>query len=104
MLARVKVGDLVEIISGKDKKKRGAILEISKDKSKVVVRGIALATKFQKSKNPGEKGVLIKKEAFIHACKVMPICPKEDRPCRVRVSVAADNKKVRVSAFSGLKI
>jgi len=104
MLARVKIGDLVEVISGKDKKKRGAVIGISKDKTKVMVHGVALVTKSQKAKKPGEKGSLVKKEAFIHACKVMPICPKADRPCRVRVGVAADGKKVRISAISGLKI
>jgi large subunit ribosomal protein L24 len=104
VLARVKIGDLVEVISGKDKKKRGVVLSVSKDKAKVTVRGIALATKYLKAKKPGEKGSVAKEEAFIHICKVMPICPKTDRPCRVRVGVGADGKKVRISALSGLKV
>ena len=104
MLARVKVGDLVEVISGKDKKKRGVVLAMSKDKKKVAVRGIALATKYLKAKKPGEKGSIAKEEAFIHVCKVMPICPQTDKACRVRVGVGADGKKVRISALSGLKV
>jgi len=104
MLARIKVGDLVEVISGKDKKKRGVVLAVSKDKAKVTVKDIALVTKIEKSKKPGEKGSFVKKEAFIYACKVMPICPETGKPCRVKVGFSADNKKVRVSAISGLKI
>lgn len=104
MLARIRVGDLVEVISGKDKKKRGVILAISKDKKKVSVRGVALVTKFKKSQKAGEKAELVRKESFLHACKVMPICPQTDKPCRVRTESAADGKKVRVSASSGLKI
>ena len=107
MLARIKVGDLVEVRSGKNKGVRGKILEFSKDKTKVKVEGVALvnarpkktvANDSQKNEGP------LKKESFIHACKVMPICPQTSKPCRVRASVTAEGEKVRVSAKSGLKI
>lgn len=110
MLARIKVGDLVEVVSGKHKKKRGEVIEISRDKNKVKVNGVAIVTKFSKKKvgvSSGSNipvGGIIKKEAFIYSCKVMPICPKTDKPCRVRTITSEAGDKVRVSARSGLKI
>ncbi len=103
MLSRIKVGDLVEVISGKDKKKRGKVFEISKDKAKVKVEGIAVATKFVKA-GQGKAAGIEKVERFIHSCKVMPICPKTDKPCRVKADVTSEGKKIRVSVKSGLKI
>ncbi len=109
MLARVKVGDLVEVISGKDKKKRGVITAVSTDGQKIKVKGIALATKFVKKQDPlnksGENSSgIVKQERFIHSCKVMPICPGDDKPCRVKVGKAPSGEKIRVSVRSGLKI
>ncbi len=107
MLARIKVGDTVEVISGKDKKARGVVLALSQDKTKVKVKGVALTTSFDKAKKVGagslNKGIVVA-ERFIHACKVMPICPQTNKPCRVKVVLSADGGKVRVSARSGLKI
>lgn len=110
MLARIKVGDLVQVLSGKDKAKRGEVIAITKDRTKVKVRGVALVTKFDKNSKKSipartesaTKG-MFRTEAFIHSCKVMPICPKTDRPCRVK-TLTIDNSKVRVSVRSGLKI
>lgn len=106
MLARVKVGDLVQVISGKDKNTRGVVLAVSEDRAKVKVKGVALTTSYSKAKrvnNDSKRGVVVS-ERFIYACKVMPICPQTDKPCRVRVMNVADGGKVRVSVRSGLKI
>lgn len=113
MLARIKVGDKVQVISGKEKGKRGEIIAISKDKSKVKVRNLFLVWKYSSSQQsrvaaPGVKSKdssgMHQVERFIHACKVMPICPETDRPCRVRIKVSDLGKKIRVSHLSGAKI
>jgi large subunit ribosomal protein L24 len=104
MLSRIKVGDQVEVISGKDKGKRGEVLVIEWPKSLVKVRGIALQSRHKKTKAVGKKGAIEKHEAFLSVSKVMPICPKTNLPCRVRVKVLEDGKKVRVSHRSGSEV
>ena len=105
MLSRIVVGDIVQVMSGKDKGNRGEIVAVTKDRSKVKVRGIALRTKFEKAKDGSKTpGVIKKIEAFIHACIVMPICPETDKPCRVRTVVNSEGKKLRVSHRSGVEI
>ena len=108
MLARVRVGDVVQVVSGKDKGSRGKVLALSKDR--VRVQNIALVTKFIKVRPQGvsaqpTKGSGIQKvERFIHISNVMPICPQTDKPCRVRTVVTDSGEKIRVSAKSGLKV
>lgn len=105
MLSRIKVGDQVQVISGKDKGSRGQILVFNKSKSKVKIRGIAMGTKFERASGvESAKGVLKKVERFIYSCKVMPICPETDKPCRVKVKVTESGKKVRVSHKAGAEL
>lgn len=104
MLNRIKVGDMVEVISGKDKSVRGEVLEIDKVDNLVRVRGVAIVTRCRKPKTRGGKGSLEKRESFINISKVMPICPETNKACRVRSMILADGKKVRVSSKSGAQI
>lgn len=92
----VKTGDKVEIITGKDKGKRGKILEVSKREQKVIVEGANLVTKHVKPKKMGEQGGIVKAEAALYACKVMLVCPKCDKKTRLAHAIAKDGKKVRV--------
>ncbi|MFC1854528.1 50S ribosomal protein L24 [Candidatus Dependentiae bacterium] len=104
MLSRIRKNDLVQVISGKDRGKQGQVLDIDKKSGKVRVRGVNICTKHLKPKAAGAKGKIEKQEAFIHACKVMPVCPETGKPCRVRVKVADDGSKFRVSHRSEVKI
>jgi len=104
MLKRLKVGDKVQVVSGKDKGRRGEIIEVDRKAKKVKIRGVCITTKAVKPKTAGQVGKLDKVETFINESKVMPICPKTDLPCRVRVVVAANGSKVRVSHRSGQEI
>ena len=72
----IKTGDNVQIMSGKDKGKQGKVLEVSPKEKKVIVEGRNLVTKHVKPRRQGEQGGLVKAEAPIYACKVMPVCPK----------------------------
>jgi len=100
-MQRLKVGDLVHVISGKDKGKTGVIKRLLKD-DKVIVEGIAMVTRHQKPNALQPEGGRIQKEAAIHACKVMPVDPQTNKPTRVRAKVDGD-KKVRV-AKSGAEL
>ena len=91
----VKTGDEVMIISGKDKGKKGKVLEVSKKENKVIVEGANIATKHMKPRRQGEAGQLLKVEAPMYASKVMFVCPKCGKATRVAFKVEADGTKKR---------
>lgn len=79
----VKAKDQVVVISGKDKGAKGKVVTAAPKTGKVVVEGVAMMTKHQKSRQQGQPGGIIKKEAFIDASNVMVICPKCGKATRV---------------------
>ena len=79
----VKSNDQVVVISGKDKGAKGKVIAAAPKTGKVVVEGVAMVTKHQKSRAQGQPGGIIKKEAFIDASNVMVICPKCSKATRV---------------------
>jgi large subunit ribosomal protein L24 len=95
-MKRLKVGDLVQVISGKDKGKQGRISKILTDDDKVIVEGLGMVTRHQRPTPRNQEGGKITKEAPIHASKVMPVDPNSGKPTRVKVQVGEDGKKVRV--------
>ena len=99
----VKKGDEVMIISGKDKGKKGKVLEISPSEGKVIVEGRNMVTKHVKPRRQGQLGGIVKAEGAMYACKVMPICPKCDKPTRVGHKIDGD-KKVRVCKHCGANL
>lgn len=96
----VKKDDQVMIISGKDKGKKGKILEVSVKEQKVIIEGRNMVTKHVKPRKQGQIGGIVKAEAPLYACKVMPICPKCNKPTRVGNEIKND-KKIRVCKKCG---
>ena len=92
----VKTGDTVMIISGKDRGNSGKVLQVSPKEGKVIVEGCNLVTKHVKPRAVGQQGGIVKAEAPLYACKVMPVCPKCGKPTRVGHMVKEDGTKVRV--------
>lgn len=92
----VKKNDLVQILSGKCKGKKGKVLEVSPKERKIIVEGCNIVTKHVKPKKMGESGGLIKAEAPFYASKAMVICPKCGRPTRTGTKILEDGKKQRV--------
>ncbi|MBD5103813.1 MAG: 50S ribosomal protein L24 [Ruminococcaceae bacterium] len=99
----VKKGDEVMIISGKDKGKKGKVLEISPSEGKVIVEGRNMVTKHVKPRRQGELGGIVKAEGPLYACKVMPVCPKCSKATRVGHKINGD-KKVRVCKHCGAEL
>jgi large subunit ribosomal protein L24 len=97
----VRKDDIVVVLSGKDKGKRGKVLAAFPKTGKVIVEGINLASKHQKPRRQGEEGGIIKKETPIYACKVMRVCPKCDKPTRVGYKFLEDGTKVRACKKCG---
>lgn len=91
---KVKKGDNVKILSGKDRNKTGKILKVSPKDNNVVVDGLNLVIKHRKAKNRGEKGQRISLSAPMDASRVQLICPKCGKPTRIGYRELKD-KKVR---------
>ncbi|MBD3270871.1 50S ribosomal protein L24 [Candidatus Peregrinibacteria bacterium] len=97
---KIKVGDKVQVITGKDKGKTGKIMEISAKRNRVKVEKINLKTKHIKKRynQPGEK---ITFEGFMDASNVMVLDPKSNKPTRVKYNKLANGKKERLTVKSG---
>ncbi len=91
----VKRGDVVRVISGKDKGKEGKVVIAMPEENKVVVEGVALVKKHQKARRQGEESTIIQKEAAIDASNVLRVCPKCGKAVRTGVKVLEDGSKAR---------
>ncbi|RDY22746.1 50S ribosomal protein L24 [Romboutsia maritimum] len=100
---RVKKGDTVVVIAGKDKGKKGSVVSIFPKTNKVLVEGVNVITKHQKPSAINPQGGIINKEAPIHISNIMPFDPETGKGTRVRFEMK-DGKKVRVSVKSGKEI
>ena len=94
---KLKVGDKVRVMVGKDKGKDGKITHTFKDENKVIVEGLNMIKKHVKPSNTNETGGIIETEAKIDASNVMLIDKKTNKPTRIYISKDKNNKKVRVS-------
>lgn len=100
---RVKKGDTVVVIAGKDKGKKGTVVKVMPKANRVVVEGVNMITKHQKPNAINPQGGIINREAPIHVSNVMPFDPETGKGVRVRFE-EKDGKKVRVSVKSGKEI
>lgn len=92
----VKKGDMIEMISGKDKGKKGKVLEVSPKEQKIIAEGISVAQKHVKPRAMGQPGGIIAAEAPFYACKAMLVCPKCGKKTRVSHKILKDGSKERV--------
>ena len=98
--AKIRKGDTVVILSGKDKGKTGEVTKSMPKDGKVVVSGVNIQTRHRKASQANPQGGLERKEAPLHVSKVAIEDPKDGRATRVRFETR-DGKKVRVAARSG---
>ena len=101
MAARLRKGDLVVVISGKDKGKQGKVARILADDDKVVVEGVNLVKRHTKPTPRNPQGGIVEREQAIFASKVMPVDPKTGKGTRVRFKTDEKGNKVRVAVKSG---
>ena len=98
--AKIKKGDKVVVLSGKDKGKHGEVTKSLPKEGKVVVAGVNIITRHRKPTQTNPQGGLEKAEVPLHVSKVALEDPKTGKPTRVRFETR-DGKKVRVAARSG---
>jgi large subunit ribosomal protein L24 len=97
---KIRKGDQVVILSGKDKGKTGEVVRAMPKDGKVIVSGVNVAVRHRKPTQVNPQGGLERREAPMHVSKVAIADPKTGKPTRVRFETR-DGKKVRVAAKSG---
>ena len=100
--SKIKKEDQVVIVAGRDKGKRGRVLEVAPVKGKIKVEGAGMIKRHQRA-NPASNrgGGIIDKEAWIAISNVQLIDPQSGKPTRVRYEIQSDGTKTRVAAASG---
>ncbi|HVW54699.1 MAG TPA: 50S ribosomal protein L24 [Rhizobiaceae bacterium] len=99
-MQKIKKGDKVVVLAGKDKGRTGEVLSVAPKDSKAVVRGINLVRRHQRQTQSQEGGIMTK-EAPIHLSNLAIADPKDGKPTRVGFTVQKDGRKVRVAKRSG---
>jgi large subunit ribosomal protein L24 len=92
---RIRKGDTVQVITGKDKGKTGEVLRTIPGENRVVVQGLNLRTRHVKPTQEGESGRIVTEEASIHASNVMVYSPAKKVASRVEIAVQSDGSKKR---------
>jgi len=106
MAAKIKKGDKVTVLTGRDKGRTGEVIEVRTDASRALVRGVNMVKRHQKQ-TAGQEGGIISKEASIHLSNLALADPKDGKPTRVGfkfVGEGRDCKKVRIAKRSGVEI
>ena len=99
---KVKKGDQVVVMAGRDRGKRGRVLDVKPAEGKVKVEGVGVVKRHQRP-NPGanKPGGIIEKEAYVNISNVQLIDPQSGKPTRVRYETNDDGSKSRVASRSG---
>lgn len=97
---KIKKGDQVEIIAGKDRGKRGKVIQVLASEDRIVVEGANLVKRHRKPRKEGEQGERIERPAPIHVSNAMVVCPETGKPTRIGYRIEG-GEKVRISKKSG---
>jgi large subunit ribosomal protein L24 len=100
--SKIKKNDQVAVIAGRDKGKRGRVLEVAPTTGKIKVEGVGIIKRHQKANPQSNRGGgIIEKEAFINISNVQLIDPQSGKPTRVKYLIENDGSKTRVATASG---
>ena len=101
--SKIKKGDNVVVLAGRDKGKRGEVISVMPKENRALVRGINMVRRHQRQ-SPNQEGGIISKEGPIQISNLAIEDPKDGKPTRVGFKLLADGKKVRVAKRSGEQI
>jgi large subunit ribosomal protein L24 len=106
MAAKIRKGDTVIVIAGRDKGRTGEVIEMRRENDQALVRGVNVVKRHQKQ-SPTQEGGIISKEAPIHLSNIALADPKDGKATRVGFKIVGKGegrKKVRVALRSGVEI
>ena len=103
MAAKIRKGDKVVVLSGRDKGRTGEVVEVHPADSRALVRGVNMVKRHQRQTAQQEGGI-ISKELPVHLSNIALADPKDGKPTRVGFKIQGDGKKIRVAKRSGAEI
>jgi large subunit ribosomal protein L24 len=102
--AHVRRGDLVAVISGRDRGKRGKVLRVLNDRGRVMVEKINMVKRHQRPTQKLRQGGIIEREGALALANVLLVCGRCDRPSRTGIKVLGDGRRIRVCKRCGESI
>ena len=103
MAARIRKGDKVVVLTGRDRGRTGEVIEVRRAEGRALVRGVNMVKRHQKQ-SAQQDGGIISKEAPIHLSNIAYADPKDGKATRIGFKVLADGKKIRIAKRSGAEI
>ena len=103
MAAKIRKGDNVIVLAGRDRGRRGEVIQVMPAEGRAMVRGIHMVKRHQRQ-TAAQDGGIISKEASVHLSNLAIADPKDGKPTRVGFKIMQDGKKVRVAKRSGAEI
>jgi large subunit ribosomal protein L24 len=100
MAARIKKGDQVVVLAGRDKGKKGEVIRVMLQEGRALVRGVNMVRRHQRQ-TPNQEGGIVSKEASVHLSNLALEDPKDGKPTRIGFKTLADGSKVRFAKRSG---
>jgi large subunit ribosomal protein L24 len=97
----VKKNDKVKLLRGKDRGKSGKVLFVDTQKNRVIVEGLNVVKKTRRPDQQNQKGGIIDIEAPLHISNIMVMCPKCDKPSRLKKKSLEDGRRVRICGKCG---
>ena len=97
----IRRGDIVQVISGNDKGKRGRVLRVYGGSNRLIVEGVRMMKRHTRPTQRDPQDGIVEREATMNASNVMVICPKTDAPTRVGKKRLGDGRNVRIAVKSG---
>jgi large subunit ribosomal protein L24 len=99
--SHIRKDDFVEVITGRDKGKRGKVLRVHRDEGRLVVEKVHMIKRHTRPSRLTQQGGIIEREGKIHMSNVMVVCTRCDRPVRVGKKILENGKKVRICRKCG---
>jgi len=100
MAAKIRKGDKVIVLVGRDKGRTGEVIEVRPAESRALVRGVNMVRRHQRQ-SARQEGGIIAKEATVHLSNLALADPKDGKPTRVGFKILKDGRKVRIAKRSG---
>ncbi|GGE47533.1 50S ribosomal protein L24 [Agaricicola taiwanensis] len=103
MAAKIRKGDKVVVLAGRDKGKTGEVTQVLPKENRAIVKGVNVVVRHQRQ-TQAQEGGLIRKEAPLNLSNLAHLDPKDGKPTRVGFQILEDGRKVRVAKRSGERI